>query len=182
MNLNEIYFKDNFTKEGDKVNLEVNKLTAECITSKNNKFGLDSEGNLTVQSITTIDPISQTDINSLYPVGSIYMNVNLVNPSEIFGGTWEQIQDRFLLACGNTYANGTFGGEATHTLTINEMPSHNHIQSEELKYSNTSGWWIGGTGGTTVEVGNYVTTNTGGSKAHNNMPPYLAVYIWKRVA
>lgn len=52
---------------------------------------------------------------SIYPIGSIYMSVNNVNPSEIFGGTWQQIKDKFLLACGDTYNNGATGGSATHT-------------------------------------------------------------------
>lgn len=72
---------------------------------------------------------------TIYPVGSIYMSVNNVNPSTIFGGTWQQIKDRFLLACGDTYSNGATGGSATHTpsgtvgnhtLTVNEMPAHTH--------------------------------------------------------
>ncbi len=53
MNLDELYFKDNFTKEEDKTNLSINRLEAECITSKNNKFSLDENGNLTVNSINT---------------------------------------------------------------------------------------------------------------------------------
>lgn len=63
---------------------------------------------------------------TIYPIGSIYMSVNNVNPSTVFGGTWEQIKDKFLLACGDTYNNGATGGEATHTLTSDEIPSHNH--------------------------------------------------------
>jgi cytochrome c5 len=72
---------------------------------------------------------------SIYPIGSIYMSVNNVNPSEIFGGTWQQIKDKFLLACGDTYNNGATGGSATHTpsgtvgnhtLTAAEIPSHTH--------------------------------------------------------
>lgn len=63
---------------------------------------------------------------SIYPVGSIYMSVNNVNPSTIFGGTWEQIKDKFLLACGDTYNNGASGGSATHTLAVNQLPSHTH--------------------------------------------------------
>ena len=118
----------------------------------------------------------------IYPVGSIYMSVNSTSPSTLFGGTWEQIKDKFLLSCGDTYSNGSTGGEATHTLTIDEMPSHTH----NLSVSNNS---------TTTQSGNYPPTiasdkannwdskgvnYTGGSKAHNNMPPYLAVYVWKR--
>ena len=63
---------------------------------------------------------------SIYPVGSIYMSINNVNPSTVFGGTWEQIKDKFLLASGDTYNNGATGGSATHTLAVNQLPSHNH--------------------------------------------------------
>lgn len=126
--------------------------------------------------------ITPFDIYNLYPVGSIYMSVNSTNPSNYFGGTWEQIKDRFLLACGSTYSNGSTGGEATHTLTVNEIPSHNH----PIKNANVGG---GVTTYNTVKAenkrgwaGNVYTDNNGGGQAHNNMPPYLAVYIWKRVA
>lgn len=116
-----------------------------------------------------------------YPIGSIYISINSTNPSTLFGGTWEQIKDRFLLACGSTYKNGTTGGEATHTLTINEMPEHNHTEN----YVGV-GWKQDGASGTycvSSALEPYrVTGNTGGSQAHNNMPPYLAVYMWKRTA
>lgn len=51
-------------------------------------------------------------LNQFYPVGSIYMSVNSSNPGTLFGGTWQRIQDRFLLACGSTYANGATGGRS----------------------------------------------------------------------
>jgi microcystin-dependent protein len=123
----------------------------------------------------------------VYPVGAIYMSAASTNPATLFGfGTWEQIQDRFLLAAGSSYSAGSTGGEATHTLTTNEMPSHNHT---------SHGISIATTGNSvnlalrSVELGNQHTgtavmrvNNTGGGKAHNNMPPYLAVYVWKRTA
>ena len=182
-------------------------------------------------------------INTIYPVGSIYMSVNSTNPSVLFGGTWEQIKDTFLLATGDTYANGSTGGEATHTLTENEMPSHTHIQdshnhtqnahnhtqnshdhsvgqdrkflvfgkNDNWRYTtarqmqstsgsyyypysdkNTSGLnELTNTASNTATnqattATNQATTatnqNTGGGQAHNNMPPYLAVNIWKRTA
>lgn len=62
----------------------------------------------------------------IYPVGAIYISVNDTNPSSIFGGTWEKVEDRFLLASGSTYINGATGGAATHTLTESEMPNHGH--------------------------------------------------------
>lgn len=116
-----------------------------------------------------------------YPIGSVYMSVNSTNPSTIFGGTWEQLKDRFLLGCGDTYTNGATGGEATHTLTVDEMPSHSHAlyrvnenacnggTSSFSSNSCNSGWTMN-------------SLATGGSQAHNNMPPYLAVYMWKRTA
>ena len=57
-----------------------------------------------------------------YPVGSIYMSANATNPGTLFGGTWSQIQGRFLLAADGSHAAGSTGGEATHTLTQAEMP------------------------------------------------------------
>lgn len=66
----------------------------------------------------------------IYPVGAIYISVNDTNPSSIFGGTWEKVEDRFLLASGDTYNNGATGGEAEHTLTEREIPWHSHTYTE----------------------------------------------------
>lgn len=130
-----------------------------------------------------------------YPVGSIYMSVNNTNPSVLFGGTWERLKDTFLLASGDTYTAGNTGGEATHKLTVNEMPSHTH---EQNAHTHTIGslarYATGGNANASVGAGygntqNYKTgsttatnQNTGGSQAHNNMPPYLTVFMWKRIA
>ena len=124
-------------------------------------------------------------LNLLYPIGYIYISVNSTNPSIIFGGTWEQIKDRFLLACGTTYSNGSIGGESTHTLTSNEMPSHYHLNSPNGFICNTlanggPGAWSGNSGNNLGSSN--TTTSTGGNQAHNNMPPYLAVYMWKRIS
>lgn len=76
---------------------------------------------------TSIDSIdtSSSSIDA-YPVGSIYMSVNSTSPASLFGGTWQQIKDRFLMCAGSTYKAGGTGGEASHTLTVKEMPSHSH--------------------------------------------------------
>lgn len=117
-----------------------------------------------------------------YPVGAIYLSVTDVNPAALFGGTWERIGGRFLLGADTTYTAGSTGGEAAHTLTVDEMPKHNH----EIDNLNASG---SATPFMTVQAqdkkgfgGNVQTMYAGGSKAHNNMPPYLAVYMWKRTA
>lgn len=198
----EEYITNAFTRTGDQTNLEVNNLNVTCITSTDNKFNLDSEGNLTVKSITTETETSvSVDMNTIYPVGSIYMSVNNVNPSTLFGGTWKQIKDKFLLSCGDVYTAGTTGGEATHTLTTNEMPQHTHIQNAHSHTQNYHTWYndasnydarlasssggyhgMAGTYGYATQAATAVNQNTGGSQAHNNMPPYLAVYMWKRTA
>ena len=102
-------------------------------------------------------------------------------PQERYGGTWEQIKDVFLLAAGNTFEANTTGGEVTHTLTTDEMPSHTH------KINATSATTSGSASalehyGTRTADRSFYSGSTGGSKAHNNMPPYLAVYVWMRVA
>ncbi len=202
------YIIDAFTKEGENTNLQVNNLDVDCITSKNKKFELDSNGNLTVQSINANSFASPALLNAMYPIGSIYMSINETNPSTIFGGQWEQIKDKFLLACGDTYENGSIGGEATHTLTKSEMPSHNHSASTNTTGGHRhtfTGWWTTkGDGSTTyacvartqqsdaAEYGSFSTAgdhshtvtinNTGDGQAHNNMPPYMAIYMWKRIS
>lgn len=117
-------------------------------------------------------------IDMIYPVGSIYLSVNDVNPSTLFGGTWEKIKDKFLLGAGDTYANGATGGAATVTLTENQIPSHSH----SISYAQ----YQRGSGNLTASALEYSgsskdTGNTGGGQAHNNMPPYLVVNMWKRV-
>lgn len=119
-----------------------------------------------------------------YPIGAIYMSVDSTNPSTLFGGIWEQIKDRFILGAGDTYSNGATGGEANHTLTVSEMPSHNHSttlyghnNNGNVSSNHRSVW----SGSKDMSASNWVQ-NTGGNQAHNNMPPYLVVYMWKRIA
>jgi hypothetical protein len=140
-------------------------------------------------------------VDLIYPVGSIYMSVNSTSPRTLFGGTWEQIEDRFLLAAGSSYTAGDTGGSATVTLTEEQIPAHKHEQNSVVtgtysgwtettleKYStfvpSTSDFYTNEELKTRVA---WVTANTstrtaGGDKSHNNMPPYLVVFIWKRIA
>lgn len=127
---------------------------------------------------------SPSDIlNLVYPVGSIYMSINNVSPQTFLGGTWEEIKGRFLLGASETYEAGSEGGESEHKLTVNEMPSHTHPV--------TGGASTGGSITAPQSYSSYfkttrsmagIATATGGSQAHNNMPPYLTVYMWKRIA
>lgn len=128
------------------------------------------------------------DVVSLaYPVGSIYLSMTSTNPGVLFGvGEWERIEDTFLLASGNIYSAGSTGGEAEHTLTVTEMPSHTHTyKRHEFDRTDTdpdTGEDVYGANNKTLGARMGTTESSGGSQPHNNMPPYLAVYVWKRVA
>ena len=138
----------------------------------------------------TSDLAAKVDVTSLnaywqtiYPLGAIYMSVSSTSPATLFGGSWTQLKDRFLLAVGDTYKSaGLIGGEADHTLTVAEMPSHRHGASDGQFHaytgSNGSDTVSGGTNFKSIQY----TAYAGGGGAHNNMPPYLAVYMWKRIA
>lgn len=134
----------------------------------------------------------------IYPIGSIYYTTDAnFNPNVSFSGSWQQIKDTFLLAAGDTYVGGTSGGEAEHQLVENELPKI------------TANWAIHGQEGGTIfytlnghatgtRYGSYKTTQGGtlsGAQSyqnpgiafgnngkHNNMPPYIVVYVWKRVS
>ena len=126
------------------------------------------------------------------PVGKLWGSDDPTSPASIVGGTWEQIKDKFILAAGDTYAAGSTGGEAIHALTVNEIPSHNH--EILINYENQSGFDASfykivllessfkSNQTDTTKYNSGGTINAGGSAPHNNMPPYIAMYIWKRIA
>lgn len=125
---------------------------------------------------------------TIYPVGAVYISTVGTSPATLFGGTWAQIQNVFLLAAGSGYAAGSTGGEATHTLTVAEMPSHNHTSTAYYEGTGaqqaTAAKMIYRDNGTTsyISSGTSFVDRTGSGQAHNNMPPYEAVYMWKRTA
>lgn len=134
-------------------------------------------------SVTTAGALSvavTTILQAVYPVGSVYANYsNSTNPATLLGfGTWAAIGGRFLLGADSAYTAGSTGGEAEHTLTVDEIPSHRHGYTAPSRNSGTE--WIGeyGTGASQQLNSDYA----GGGGAHNNMPPYVAVYLWRRTA
>lgn len=160
-----------------------------------------------IKSFIDEDETASFFINAIYPVGSIYMSVNNVDPSILFGGGWEQISGKFLLAASDEYEVGSEGGESSHSLTVQEMPTHSHIattgsggtHTHTIGTARNSKTFSGNvysvhpdaTGaetfnGTTSQDGSHEHTvrveNTGNGLAHNNMPPYLTVNMWKRVS
>ena len=200
-----------------------NTLLTELESVESNLRGL-------IQANTTAIQNAESGLyDKIYPIGSTYISFNSTNPSVLFGGTWQQIKDKFLLSVGDSFHLGDTGGEVSHKLTTSELPSHSHTYSKSATTSGSTaltvnqipshGHAVGydvrkngttfadsnslmlGAGGTvkaqsipTTNAGggqghthsiSQSTTNTnsvGGNQAHNNMPPYLAVYMWKRTA
>jgi hypothetical protein len=119
-------------------------------------------------------------LEMVYPVGSVYISASATSPASFMGGTWEQLKDRFLVGAGSAYANGATGGEATHTLTEAEMPSHRHLIY--MTHDGTTEYWGPEVVRQQSTVQSSISGYTGGDQPHNNMPPYLAVNLWKRSA
>lgn len=132
-------------------------------------------------------------IDTIYPLGSIYMTTSNTNPMTLFPNTyWLPIYNKFLLGAGDTYKAGSTGGEAVHTLTLNEMPNHAHSifapnaggpeEGAALGFpmvSDKQTWWAEAS--KTGVRGGGTGAKDGEAQAHNNMPPYFAVCIWRRV-
>lgn len=186
---------------------------------------IDDSGNKTVMLSDPKAWLSALSL-SIYPVGSIYMSVNSTNPGTLFGGTWEQLQNRFLLGAGTSYSNGATGGAASVTLTAAQsgVPAHSHghtlsaasktltgdispygdtgllsgsykVSGVFAKGANTySSYKLGYASGSSYSLkidashghtlSGSISNNTAAnaSQAHENMPPYLVVYMWKRTA
>ena len=138
-------------------------------------------------------PLTRNEIvNLIYPVGSLYMSTNSTNPSTLFGGTWQPYaQGRCLIGAGQgddgttsmSFTTGQSGGEYTHKLTIDEMPSHQHDMQHDLNLHGISGGSSVITAVVSAGSGKDVLTSlAGGDGTHNNVQPYIACNIWRRTA
>lgn len=118
-------------------------------------------------------------LDYIYPVGSIYWSYSHVSPAELFGGTWTRISNAFLWASSATDTIGSTGGAKTHTLTIDELPSHSHgsVYSGMASGTKNTAWLA--SGGDKMAYG---ALYAGGGVAHNNMPPWIQVSAWRRTA
>lgn len=130
--------------------------------------------------------IKKIVLDTYYPIGKIYITVGNENPNETVGGTWIKFGSGKCLVGVDTSQTEfnvveKIGGEKTHTLTIEEMPNHTHIE----KYVGVN-WYQHGTSGdwniSSALEPYRETGNTGGDKSHNNLQPYITVYMWKRTA
>ena len=129
------------------------------------------------------------DLNTIFPVGSVRIFADNLDHSSDYGMTWVRYaQGKTLVGIDSEDADfdnvGDTGGEKTHTLTVDEMPSHNHAFTVPPRY----GWeWQNGGGifgqkNTTAADNSQYTSKTGGGQAHNNLQPYIVVSFWRRTA
>lgn len=128
-------------------------------------------------------------VNLIYPVGSIYMSTSATNPNSLFGGSWERYAvGRVLVGVsegeGEFAGPGYTGGEKYHTLTVNEMPSHNHRLKAWAYQTNANGSHYYGANqnmsNDNWDGGDHITY-AGNGWGHNNMQPFVSVYIWRRI-
>lgn len=148
---------------------------------------------------TTLDGIT---LDTIYPVGSIYMSISETNPAELFGGNWEPWGEGRVPVGVGTYTDsgGTtnnfnvansssiagINGRYLHPLTVDEMPSHNHSASITTTYNftggNTGDWKADPGDGTRINTTLWSITigNKGGNQPHNNIQPYITCYMWVR--
>lgn len=176
-------------KMSEKTNSHTNGLF-ECALDAQLYNDLNVDGDIAVDGAVTIAGAltvnSKTLLDWLHPVGSIYQSTVSTSPATLFGGTWEQLSGRFLIAANSTYTAGSTGGEASHKLTVDELPAHSHAFSyggssyNSWQYANEIGDNITMMLGKPIGENKVGIASTGGGVAHNNMPPYLAVYMWKR--
>lgn len=202
------YIKNSFTKIDNNINLEVDNINIECLTSKKNKFNLDSDGNLTVKSISVIEDTTNliskgSIIDIVYPVGSIYLSMNSINPKDIFGGVWEKIAGRFLVGDGvsdnddrgevKNFVGGTKGGRYALTLsasigeTNNDITQIGYVGEEANNYQlgNRALYCVKGSQSAKFSKWNHATPVTDRNSAGSdvtNLSPYLVCYMWKRIS
>lgn len=116
--------------------------------------------------------------DAVWPVGSIYLAYNHTNPATLFGGTWTRITNRFLWAVDADGGIGVVGGEKTVTLTEAQLPAHDHGGTYTNAGTARTHAWLA-SGGSAM---GFEAVEAGGGGAHNNMPPYIQVSVWRRTA
>lgn len=137
-----------------------------------------------MKNVPLIGFSSGSGANQLYPVGSLYWSTVDTSPASLFGGTWERIKDRFILAAGDTYEAGSTGGNAEITQTVEQMPSHSH-NVYRMQNKASSGNSLSAISQSTASGSSELTDSVsyaGGGEPMNIMNPYLAAYCWKRIA
>lgn len=184
----------------------VASLSSSGAVSGTNITGSGTVKGATINATSTLQVGGSNILERIYPVGSIYMSTQNKNPKDLFSfGTWEQIQGKFLFAANSTRTAGSTGGAETVALTVNQLPKHGHPQNYAPQGADTNRMVtsspekgmcsddnIHGSSAGTKAGSQYAwssssltivgTGRVGNNEAHENMPPYLAVYMWKRTA
>ena len=178
----------------EKLNVLVDEASFDSSTAVDNSTTrVSASGAITVkpQGITSTELDPSERWQNAYPVGSIYMNAsNSTNPSTLLGfGTWAAFgAGRVLVGIDSGDADfdaaEETGGSKTHTLTIDEMPIHDHDTNSTGQYFKSDGATGAGSNAWTTQFtgGSKLTGSSGGGQAHNNLQPYIVVYMWKRTA
>jgi hypothetical protein len=149
--------------------------------AKGNGIGIGqvSEKEYTLQIALDLEIKGKSIIDTVYPVGSIYLAYNHTNPGTLFPGTtWARIENAFPWFTGSTGTIGQTGGEREVTLTVNQIPAHNHGGTYTNAGTSRTHAWLASDG----SAMGYDTVNAGGGAAHNNMPPYIQISAWRRTA
>lgn len=131
--------------------------------------------------------IKKVVLDTYFPVGSLYLTVGNEDPNQTIGGTWERIKGRCIVGVDENDTDfntvSKTGGEKTHTLTVDEMPAHNHNILGAMNGASGSSWCVSLNSDRSI---NWAITNgsenKGGGQAHNNLQPYYTAYIWQRTA
>jgi hypothetical protein len=187
-------FNTGITADKIKTLLGITEPVAPAITT-----ATDSGGEVTPALATGITAaevwnlVKSAALDSIYPIGAIYTSITSGSPQSVFGGTWVSFgQGRVLVGHDDTsspdsdfVASSTdgssvlVGGAKTHTLSVDEIPSHTHGISN---FENPAGTGSTGSANGASSFSTVNTTATGGGTAHNNLQPYVVVYMWKRTA
>ena len=187
-----VHLQTKFDKYGGDINGDVRLTNVRRLDTAAKKIAVFTDSNI-IQYRTASDLAADLGIGDdpsssiadlVYPVGSIYMSVNSTDPAQLFGGSWTQIQDRFLLGAGTSYTNGRIGGAATCQLTTDNLPKHTHPQYVATDGGSISANmdYVGYSTSARAATQGISTGETGKGKAFNMLPPYLVVYMWKRTA
>ena len=132
-----------------------------------------------------VTPTMEDMVDMVYPVGSIYMSVNSTSPSTLFGGTWEQLTDTFLYATSTTAdASSTTATGGSKDLVVShthELTDDGQVLGFGTTNSETTSGFEGGSMFSNVKKKRTTIKSSGENGTNKNMPPYMKVYMWKRI-
>lgn len=180
---------------GFKLVLYSGQIVNDCVTDRADLPGSAAQLKVLMDMLTVLN----TKIDSVYPMGSIYMSVVNKNPSEFFGGTWVpwgtgRVPVGVNTGDSNFNAVEKTGGETSHKLTVSEMPSHTHVEYLRCEYptgqivngvyvkTNCWGWSNQMKATAVASTMDTSTSSAGNNGSHNNLQPYITCYMWKRTA